>query len=119
MCGSMLAMMIAVLLRNSADDEDMHDSFDDLEKALGRISDTDSKEDGSDEEVSHQDDDQHRKPPAATSLSSTSIKKKEEPAVTADEALPAEGDHKEPQQDPVTEGNPLSAPELETIKEEG
>ncbi|CAL1527719.1 unnamed protein product [Lymnaea stagnalis] len=52
---SLLAMTIPILLRNSPEIEDDHDSLDDLERALRRISASDDG-DGSDEETSTQDE---------------------------------------------------------------
>jgi MFS family permease len=53
-CASTLAMVIAILLKNATDEEDLHDSFEDLERALRRISDT---EDGSDDDISNPEED--------------------------------------------------------------
>ncbi|CAG5130050.1 unnamed protein product [Candidula unifasciata] len=116
-CASLLAMVIAILLRNAAYDEDLHDSFDDLERALRRISDTDSKDEGSDEENSHQDEDQHGKSPAFHG----SLKKKEDLGTSLDDAPLHDGggDRKDDSKLlPLTDENPTPASELETITEE-
>lgn len=114
-------MVIAILLRNAAEEEDLHDSFDDLERALRRISDTDSKDEGSDEYISHQDEDQHGK--FSTAAFHGFLKKKEDPVASSEDASLQNGggDRKEePKLLPLTvsDENPLPSTELETITEE-
>ncbi|KAH9500860.1 hypothetical protein Btru_073174 [Bulinus truncatus] len=77
--GSLLAMLIPILLHDAPEPEYDHDSLDDLERALHRISASDDGN-GSDEEASIQDDQQSQKllPLSQGNLSILGSKKKDE-----------------------------------------
>ncbi|KAI8788964.1 hypothetical protein BgiMline_000816 [Biomphalaria glabrata] len=79
MSGSFVAMLIPILLHDSPEIDDDHDSLDDLERALQRISASDDAN-GSDEEVSAQEDIQSQRllPLSQGNLSATGVKKKDD-----------------------------------------
>ncbi|CAG5116426.1 unnamed protein product [Candidula unifasciata] len=87
---SFLAMMIAVLIKRVNGEEGIHDSFDDLEKALRRISDTDMEE-GDEDIVSYQDMDPNTTSPTdSDTFQFTALKKKDEQA-SQEHALSGDG----------------------------
>lgn len=72
-------MVIAVLIKKVNEDEGIHDSFDDLEKALRRISDTDMAE-GDEDMVSYQEADLNTSPTPIDTYQFTALQKKDEQA---------------------------------------
>lgn len=102
-------MMIAVLLKDVRE-ESIHDSFEDLDRALRRISDADEEEGGYDDEVPLQDLDH-----SARYVQDSVSKSKEEQSISKNIST-RDGDHKEVAR--LESPETPSGAELETITEE-
>ncbi|BFY97703.1 hypothetical protein BsWGS_00743 [Bradybaena similaris] len=112
---SFLAMMIAVLIKKDNEEEGIHDSFDDLEKALRRISDTDLEEDNEDIE-SFQDVDLSASPTATDTFQFSALKMKDEQASQGEHVLSGGGDKLNVK--PLPQTSPTSAGDMGMISEE-
>lgn len=108
-------MVIAVLIKKDNEEEGIHDSFDDLEKALRRISDTDLEEDNEDIE-SFQDVDLNTSPTATDTFQFTALKMKDEQASLGEHVLSGGGDKLSVK--PLPQTSPTSSGDMGMISEE-